>query len=92
MNKTKNSRVSKAQALGLVTYLTFNTNYHFNLTVAENSCEVCIFFESKLQQISLEYEIRNFLVDGCSTTERYLEDCDSYTYEIEYPCVYSNGY
>lgn len=92
MNKTKNSRVSKAQALGLVTYLTFNTNYHFNLCMAENSCDVTIFFNNKCEQISLEYEIRNFLVDGCSTRDVYLEDCDSYTYTIEFPCVYSNGY
>lgn len=92
MSNNCNSNVSKAQALGLVSYLTFNTNYHFSLLVSENLCTVTIFFNSKCEQISLEYEIRKFLADGCSTIDKYLEESNCYTYEIEYPCVFSKGY
>lgn len=92
MSNNCNSNVSKAQALGLASYLTFNTNYHFTLSVTESTCMVSIFFESKCEQISLEYEIRKFLADGCSTEDKYLKDCNCYTYTIEYPCVFSKGY
>ena len=92
MNNHFNSNVSKAQALGLASYLTFNTKYHYNLSMAENSCEVTIFLASKCEQISLEYEIRKFLADGCTTKDTYLEDCDSYTYAVEFPCCWSNGF
>ena len=92
MNTICNSNVSKAQALGLANYLTFLTNYHFTLAMAENSCEVTIFFNSHCELVSLEFEIRKFLVDGCTETGQYLEDSDCWTYTIEYPCVFSKGY
>lgn len=91
MKDNCNSNVSKAQALGLASYLTFNSNYHFNLSVSENFCSVCIYFDSKCEQISLEYEIRKFVVDGCTVRDSYLEDTNCWTYEVEFPCVYSRG-
>lgn len=91
MNTKCNSNVSKALALGLANYLMFLTNYHFNLSASENSCYVTIFFASHCEMVSLEFEIRNFLVDGCTTKTNYLKESDCYTYEIEYPCVFSRG-
>ena len=92
MDRKYNSNVSKAQALGLANYLTFLTNYHFNLSIAENMCEVTIFFNSHCELVSLEFEIRKFVVDGCTVTDKHLEDSDCWTYTIEYPCVFSKGY
>lgn len=92
MDKKYNSNVSKAQALGLANYLTFLTNYHFTFTMAENFCDITIFFKSHCEMISLESEIRKFIVDGCTVTDRYSKENDYWSYTIQYPCVFSNGY
>lgn len=92
MSDKSNSNVSKAQALGLANYLTLLTNYHFTLSVAESFCEVTVYFKSQCEMVSLESEIRKFVVDGCTITDKYLENCESWSYTIEYPCVFSNGY
>lgn len=89
MNKTKNSRVSKAQALGLVTYLTYNTDYHFNFDVTDDRCDISIFVHTGAELLSLEMELRHFIVDGCTTRTIELTESECWTYCIEYPCVWS---
>lgn len=89
MNKTKNTRVSKAQALGLVTYLMYNTDYHFDFDVSEDRCEVTIFVHRGAELLSLEIELRPFIVDGCTTKSTGFTDGETWSYNIEYPCVWS---
>lgn len=89
MNKTKNTGVSKAQALGLVIYLTYNTDYHFTFDVSADRCEVSIFVHTGAELVSLEMELRHFLVDGCKMTTNELHDPACWAYNIEYPCVWS---
>lgn len=89
MNKTKNSRVSKAQALGLVTYLMYNTDYHFVFDVSEDRCDVSIFAHTGAELLSLEMELRPFIVDGCTMRSTELPDPQCWSYNIEYPCVWS---
>lgn len=89
MNKTKNSRVSKAQALGLVTYLTYDTDYHFTFSVSQDRCEISIFAHSGAELLSLEMELRPFIVDGCVMRSTEIQDPHSWSYNIEFPCVWS---
>lgn len=92
MNTNCNSNVSKAQALALASYLTLLTSYHYTLSVAENSCNVTIFTKTLGELISIKSEVRKFVADGCEFRETYLEDSECWTYDIEYPCVFSKGY
>lgn len=91
MNTTKNSRVSKAQALGLVTYLTYNTDYHFDFDVSQDRCDISIFAHSGAELLSLEMELRPFIVDGCTTRSTELPDSKCWSYSIDYPCVWSHA-
>ena len=92
MNTNCNSNVSKAQALALASYLTLLTSYHFTLSVAENTCYVTIFAKTLCELVSIESEVRKFDAVGCRMRETYLEDSECWTYEIEYPCVFSRSY
>lgn len=89
MNKSKNTGVSKAQALGLVTYLTYNTDYHFSLDVSTDRCDVSIFVHTGAELVSLQMELRPFIVDGCTMSTTELTETESWSYNIEYPCVWS---
>ena len=91
MNTTKNSRASKAQALGLVTYLTFNTDYHFDFDVSQDRCDISIFTHSGAELLSLEMELRPFIVDGCTMQSTELPDSKCWCYNIKYPCVWSHA-
>lgn len=92
MNETKNSNVSKAQAIALVTYLTFNTDYHFNFDVSDDRCDVSIFAHTGAELLSLESELRPFMVDGCAMSTKELTESECWVINIEYPCIWSFAY
>lgn len=92
MNNNKNTRVSRAQALAVVAYLMYSTDYFFTLDVAENRCEISIFTHSGAELVSIESELRPFIVDGCTTQSHKLPETGCVTYDITFPCVYTNAY
>ena len=92
MNTNCNSNVSKAQALALASYLSLQTSYHYTLSVAENFCYVVIFTNTLGELVSIKSEVSLFVTYGCEMRETYLEDSECWTYEIQYPCVFSRSY
>ena len=88
MKNSVNNYVSKAQALGLTSYIMFNTGYLCELSTSKNFVEVTIYVCTLGELISLESEISKFLVDGCSTELKYLEKGEIYTYDIMYPTTF----
>ena len=89
MNKSKNTGVSKAQALGLVTYLTYNTDYHFSLDVSTDRCDVSIFVHTGAELFSLQIDRRTCSGNVCTMSTTELTEAECWSYNIEYPCVWS---
>lgn len=89
MSSNKNTLVSKAQALGLMSYLTLNTEYQCSMSASRNFVDVSAHCDTLAEVQDIENIMFKFSVDGCTTTTHHNEDFTHYWVSIEFPSCFT---
>ena len=90
MSHNKNTLVSKAQALGLMSYLILNTEYHCTMSVSKNFVDLVVHCDSLAEVVHIEFLTRQFSVDGCTFESQWVEESNHFFTRIEFPTCFSN--
>lgn len=91
MNKSSNNNVSKAQILAMTSYLGLVRNEHFMLTMSESTAEISIFVDTRIEAISLEYELVKFQPDGCTYKLEEMHNGEYFVLTYTFPMCFQKG-
>lgn len=83
--KNKNWFVSRAQALGALTYASEAFNCQVNLRISPISIQMDLYGHSLAELVDMESKMRAFCSDGCSMSSGHEDNPDFYWVTIEWP-------
>ena len=89
MYSNKSTIVSKAQALGLMSYLTLNTEYQCTMSSSRNFVDVSAHCDTLAEVQDIENIINKFSVDGCAIHTHHNEDFTHFWVIIEFPTCFT---